>query len=211
MASIDDFFAGEPDEFNHPRLREWKRWLTEKEGRSAKLQVYRPPATLGLSPTRMLVRFYQDDAPWTHEEFDWDDYLNRGLIQLKIRALNPEQEAERFALGLRDGFRSIEKEFGNGYFNAVLLDIIADSKPDQYPEIANVLKFVYHDQTDHTSRSYARCRDAIAIGISARAKELKSLPGYTQEEAKTILARAIAAYLDERFSVTSRRQLGLLT
>jgi hypothetical protein len=38
--------------------------------------------------------------------------LNQGLIQLKVRAINPEQESDRFALGLRGGLRTLDMEFG---------------------------------------------------------------------------------------------------
>jgi hypothetical protein len=160
----------------------------------------------------MYVRFEDHEHNQSVDEADWDEHLNQGLISLGVRGIDQENEAERFALGLRDGLKPVEKEFGNGYFNAVLLDVVVDSHLDQdYPEIADVLKFTYHDQTDRQSQTYDRCRDAIAVGISARAKELRDQLRYTKEEAKTILAPAIAKYLDERFSVTSRRQLGLLS
>ncbi len=63
---------------------------------------------------------------------------------------------------------------------------------------------------NHEGKSYGRCREAIADAISGRAHELKDKLGYSENEAKPILVHAIARYLDERFSVTSRRRLGLL-
>ena len=51
----------------------------------------------------------------------------------------------------------------------------------------------------------------IAEAIGGRAKELKDVLGYAPEEAKHILVAALARYLDERFSVSSRRGLGLLS
>ena len=133
--------------------------------------------------------------------------LNEGLISLRVRAVDSEQEAERFTLGLRDALRPVDKEFGNGYFNAVFLDVIVDSKLNQYPEIAEVLKFTYHDRTERGSRAYARCREAISMVISG-AKELTERLRYSADEAKRILVAAIAGYLDERFSVTQRRPAG---
>ena len=50
----------------------------------------------------------------------------------------------------------------------------------------------------------------IADAISGRAHELKEKLGYPEEEAKPILVQALARYLDERFSVSNRRRLGLL-
>ncbi len=214
MASVrkikqpDDFFGGSPDELSHPRLEEWKE--RKKAGATGTLELYRPPVAVGLSRTKMFVRFKQDGVQQPADEVDWDEHLNHGLIQLGVPAVNSDQEAERFALALRDGLRTVEKEFGNGYFNAVLLDLVVESKLDQYPEIAEVLRFTYHDQTEKTA-AYHSCRDAIALGVSARAKELEKALGYPREQARTILAGAIARYLDERFSVTARRHLGLLS
>jgi hypothetical protein len=80
-------------------------------------------------------------------EHDWDEELNAGLIQLGICAVDPDNEALRFALGLRDALVSVERRFGIGYYNAVLLDLIKESDLDRYPEIGEVLKHTYHDGT----------------------------------------------------------------
>ena len=40
------------------------------------------------------------------------------------------------------------------------------------------------------------------------ARDLATDLGYERSEAKSILASAVAYYLDERFSVTNRRMLG---
>jgi hypothetical protein len=49
------------------------------------------------------------------------------------------------------------------------------------------------------------------MAISARAKELTERLRYSADEAKGILVAALAGYLDERFSVTSRRLAGLVS
>lgn len=209
MTTFDDILNDPTEAPAHPRLREWEQRI--KAGETALLELYRPPSALGLSSTKILLRFAVDGVQQPLDEVEWDPELNSGLIQLGVHCIDTEHEVERFALGLRDSLKSAEKEFGNGYFNAVLLDLVVDSRLDQeYSEIADVLKFTYHDQPERESRSYDRCRDAIALGMSARNKELKGPLKYTQDEARVILARAIARYLDERFSVTSRRHLGLL-
>ena len=51
--------------------------------------------------------------------------------------------------------------------------------------------------------------DSRREAIGGRAKELTELLGYPTEQAKPILVSALARYLDERFSVSSRRELGL--
>ena len=50
----------------------------------------------------------------------------------------------------------------------------------------------------------------IDNAIRGRAKELTKYLGYEIPEAEDILASAVAQYLDDRFSVTNRRILGLL-
>jgi hypothetical protein len=206
--TFDEFFADTPDGPPHPRLRDWKNRIDK--GESATLEVYRSPTNVGLSQSRMFVHFSRDDKPLVTDETDWEQVLNEGLILLKVRAIDVQNESLRFALGLRDGLRTTEKEFGNGYFNAVLLDLIADSNLDQHPEIAAILQFTYHDPTDHNTPSYQRCREALALGIGVRAKELTKALNYSQETAISILTTALAKYLDERFSVSSRKQFGLL-
>ena len=76
------------------------------------------------------------------ESVPWDDDLNSGLIDLHVRAVSPEQEAERFSLGLRGAMRKIEREVGDGYFNAVLVDLIRDSDLTQDPAIAVPIIFI---------------------------------------------------------------------
>jgi hypothetical protein len=105
------------------------------------------------------------------------------------------------------------REFGDGYFNAVLVDLLKDSDLTRYPAISEVLEQAY---TNHPSREgkgfdkYNLCREMIADAISGRARELTGPLNYPEDEAKQILVTALARYLDERFSVSNRRRLGLL-
>jgi hypothetical protein len=141
----------------------------------------------------------------------WDDDLNAGLIhELRVRAVSPEQEAERFALGLRAAMRRAEREFGDGYVNSILVDLLTDSDLTGDPTIADVLEHVVSTPPDRQGRSYNYCRELIADAISGRARELTGPLEYPQEEAKRILIAALARYLDDRFSVSARRRLGWL-
>ena len=206
MAQIDLFDDTKVDS-PHPRLRFWTDRL--QGGDSAQLELYRPPLTFGMVQTKMYVHFFRDDKEVAVEEADWEQVLNEGLIALKVRAVDATNESARFALGLRDGLHPVEKEYGNGYFNAVLLDLIYESETNQNETIADVLKHTYHDSPER-GQVYDRCRESIALGINARARELRLQLGYAPEQLKTILTAAIARYLDDRFSVSSRRQFGLL-
>src|SRR5579859_3214212 len=100
MKTLNDFFH-EPVELPvHPRLREWKERLSHL-GVEAKLELYRPTIIVGLAPTEMILLFFDHGVPEPAEQYLWDDDLNSGLIQLGVRAVNPDDEFARFALGLR--------------------------------------------------------------------------------------------------------------
>jgi hypothetical protein len=212
MITIDDFIRA-TDESPHPRLRDWKKRLASKNA-SASVEVFRPNGEFGQGKPEMYVQFKEGGKPTHLDTVPWDDDLNAGLIiLLKVKSVSPEQEAERFALGLRAAMRRIEREFGDGYFNAVLVELINESHLDQYPEIAEVMRYANANAPDRDGGAFGRytiCRELIADAISGRAKELTGSLGYTQEEAKGILVSALARYLDQRFSVSSRRDVRVL-
>jgi hypothetical protein len=211
MTTLDDFFS-KPAQSLHPRLRNWKTRLAEP-GTSATLEVDRPETAFGQSQPEMNIQFTRNGTLLPVETVPWDDDLNSGLIHLGVRAINQEQEAERFALGLRAALRKPEREFGNGYFNSVLVELLQDSGFASHAEIAEVLKHVSANQPhreDGVFDRYTICRELISDAIRARLPELTGPLRYAPEEAKHILVSALARYLDERFSVSSRRRLGLL-
>jgi hypothetical protein len=211
MTTLDDFFT-KPIQYLHPRLRNWKASLAEV-GTSATLEVYRPETEIGQSQPEMNLQFAKDGNLLPLETVPWDDDLNAGLVQLGVRAVTEAQEAERFALGLRAALRKAEREFGDGYFNAVLVELLNDSDLVKNADIAEVLKHAYANRPHREGGAFDRytiCRELIADAISGRARELTGPLNYSDEQAKRILVSAIAHYLDERFSVTSRRRLGLL-
>ena len=76
--------------------------------------------------------------------------------------------------------------------------------------VESVLKYVYRNGVDTSFRTYAECRSLIDNAIRGRAMELVENLRYAIPEAEEILAAAVAQYLDERFSVTNRRIMGLL-
>jgi len=211
MVTLDELIRSKPDELSHPRLRAWKKRL-ESAGK-ATLEVHQPPTALGLAQAEIVLHFTKNGQAEPDEIVAWDDELNAGLIELCVRAINLDNEAARFALALRGALRNAEREFGDGYLNSVLVDLMKDSDLTQYAEIAEILKHstaLGLDSQGKTTRSYNLCREMIAGAISARANELRTNLGYTEEEIRQIIVRALRQYLDERFSVSARRQLGLL-
>jgi hypothetical protein len=211
MIRLDDFFREQTDTLTDPRLRDWKRRLDQ--GATASLEVFRPEVLLGLSRAEMDLQFTEGGDLLPLETLPWDDDLNAGLIQLHVRAVSEEQEAERFSLGLRAAMRKTEREFGDGYVNSVLVDLLNDSDLTTDAKIAEVLKYAVANPLSGEGRgapSYHLCRELIADAISGRARELTGPLGYSQGEAKRILVAALARYLDDRFSVSARRRLGRL-
>jgi len=67
-----------------------------------------------------------------------------------------------------------------------------------------------HTNSPDRSRSYQECRELIANEIGGRAVELRDKLRYKADEIKAVMTKALALYLDERFSVRSRRSFGLL-
>jgi hypothetical protein len=211
MTTIDDFFNLAKDplvERCHPRLAEVERGIEEHKYQY-QIELFHPEGNSGLYKTNMFIRRVDSNDKQPATESEWNEELNSGLIRLRVRAIDQQQETLRFAFGLRDALKNVESEFGNGYFNAVLLDLVEHSNLDCYPEIKEVLKYTYHDKVEESKR-YHRCRDTIAFQISGRARELTKSLGYAEDEAKSILSKAIAKYIDSRFSVSSRREMGLL-
>jgi hypothetical protein len=209
MTTLDEFFSKPADPLSHPRLRNWRARLAHA-GTSATLEVFRPESEFGQSQTEMNLQFSENERPLPLETVPWDDDLNAGLIQLQVPAVSQVQESERFALGLRAAMRKAEREFGDGYFNAVLIDLLQDSDLTEHHAIAEVLKHAYANRPNQEGGSYKICREMIADAISGRANELTNLLKYPTDQAKEILVNALARYLDERFTVSKRRRLGLL-
>jgi hypothetical protein len=213
MTRLNDYFREEADaQYDHPLLR----YLAELEARpgfqEARVEVVRPRAPLGHKPAKLYLHVYANsggerDRPSAEE---WDDELNSALIRRKIKAISPENEKVRFSLGLRAGLQGAEARFGDGYYNSVLVHHILNSPFKDHPALAEVIPHVYRNGIDPSFRSYSECRDMIDSAIRGRAQELTKYLGYGVPEAEDILAAALADYLDDRFSVTNRKALGLL-
>ena len=205
MPAIDDFFNSNQEQ-THPLLRSVANGLSSNV--EYKLVLQSESYLVGLSRVKMFVQVVsQPGIP--PAEYDWSAELNSGLIQMEIRAEDDKTEAFRFALTLRDSMEDIEKRHGNGFFNSVLVDLLRESGLDEDKDIREMLDEAVVNPTNR-SGGYEICRDSIALAIRGRAKELTGPLGYNEAEAKAILNKAIAMYIDDRFSVTSRRQMGFL-
>jgi hypothetical protein len=164
VVTLDQFFAepsASPD--IHPRVRSWKSRLT-RPGVSATLEVSPHERDFGSPPREMHVQFIEGETLLPLESVAWSDELNDGLINLGVRGADTEEEAIRFALGLRAAFRIAERAFGDGYFSSVLVDYVKNSDLRTWPEMEKVLPYIGTNaphREANTHDAYSTCRQHI--------------------------------------------------
>lgn len=205
MDSLDDYFRKESDGLEHPRLRRWSAFLNQPHA-SADMEVVRPrKGIFDEGPVVIYVNLKRPGYQAQQDTDSWSDELHRGLVKLHVRAINDENEALRFALAFPGEFEPVEDGVGEGFFNAVLREVVEDAP--FAASLAGVLREFHVPAPDHDSPRYPECRERVDRTIRARARELRHDLRYEQPRAERILVAALAQYLDDRFSITSRRQL----
>ena len=207
MNELDKILDASGETVLPPLVRSCKR--RKEAGDRVEVELYRPDTAGGLSRTELVIRRWEQEEEQEPRQVEWDDGVNAGLVDLGIKAINLQQEGERFALAIRAALRKAERRYGDGYLSAVLVDLLDESDLCHGGEIADMRKYV-HTNSPERSRSYHECRDLVANEIGGRAVELRDKLKYKPEEIKTVMTKALAIYLDERFSVSSRRNFGLL-
>lgn len=207
MSTIDEMLRDPADKAVPPLIR----WLRERlnAGDELRVELYRSEAVLGSSTVELVMHRKEDGKEREPRGVDWDDDLNAELINLGIRAIDLINEGERFAFGLRAPLQKVARRYGDGYLNAVLIAMLDESDFGKDAEIAEVRKHVHATSPERT-RAYQDSREQIASAIGARVVELRDKLGYGEDDLKTIMSKAIARYLDDRFSVSARRALGWL-
>ncbi|MGH7171320.1 MAG: hypothetical protein ACRELG_13660 [Gemmataceae bacterium] len=207
MNELDNMLEAPGETVLPPLVRYCKS--RKEAGDRIEVELYRPERAGGLSRTDLVIHRWQQEKEQEPLQVEWDDGVNAGLVDLGIRAINLQQEGERFARGIRAALRKVERRYGDGYLNAVLVNLLDESDLCKDGEIADVRSYVHTNPPEHNG-SYHACRDLIANEIAGRAVELRDKLKYEPEEIKTVMTKALAIYLDERFSVSSRRHFGLL-
>ncbi len=207
MNELDNMLDAPGEMALPPLVRYCKK--RKEAGDRIEVELFRPDSAGGLSRTELVIHRWEQDREQEPRPVEWDDGVNAGLVDLGIKAVNLEQEGERFALGIRAVLRKVERRYGDGYLNAVLMDLLDESDLCKTGEIAEVRKYVQTNAPER-SQSYQVCRELIANEIGGRAVELRDKLKYKPDEVKAVMNKALAIYLDERFSVSSRRHFGLL-
>src|SRR5947208_2263343 len=108
---IEDFFRPADLPVNHPLLRFVASRL--RAGEQAVFELYRPRETLGFRKAEIVIHFLRDGREADYKSDDWDDDVNTGLLHLRVKARTPEEEKDRFALGLRAAFKKPERRYGD--------------------------------------------------------------------------------------------------
>ncbi len=208
MSTIDDMLRARAEDALPPTVR----WLKARlvAGDDLRVELWKPESAIGSSTVELVIHRIEGGEEQKPQQIEWDDELNAALVNLGVRAVDLDNEGQRFALGLRSALRKVERRYGDGYLNAVLLDLIDESDLSKGGEISEVRKDIVANSPEKSGRTYGDCRDQIASEIGARAVELREKLKYGQDELKRIMSKAIALYLDERFSVSRRRAMGWL-
>jgi hypothetical protein len=204
MSKLDSFFEKRKETFRHPLLT----YLDGAHPDSASIEVMRRGDVLGFKASKIYLNLVVGGKPLPPAEYGWDDELNEALVMRGIRAVSVDNEKIRFGLGLRSSFKRPETRFGDGFFNSVLVIVIKEFGFADYPEVADVLSDVHTNQPHMGGNGYTDCHAMVTNAISDQATQLVDWLKYNKDEAREILSGAMARYLDERFTVSSRRRLG---
>ena len=191
----------------HPRTRAWGSYKNRPEVDRGELEIRRHREGLTYLPTRMFVTFYDPaGALVRQDEAEWELELDSWLVKEHVKAKDEDTEKLRFALRLKAALRPIAVRFGDGYFNSVLVHLLRGGPFGGREPLAQVLGAIVEYEAAGGSR--LDCEQLIDYEIGVAARELLSLYDNHRALAEDILIGAIAQYLDDRFHVTDRRQLG---
>lgn len=191
-----------------PRIRAWKSYRKDPAFHHIDVQVRRERDGLTLLPARLAVSFCRADGEvLKFDEAPWEPELEAWLIDDQgARAVDVENEKLRFSLLLKPALRPILIRYGDGYFNAVLVDMLQRGPFRTHPEVVAALRQIHEYKP--TGESRADCEERIDHELTKAAAKLMKLYANDSKTAEDILGGAIADYLDERFSITNRKLLG---
>jgi hypothetical protein len=205
MGTLKRFINEEQPEELHPTARAWIARV--RDGQRATVTLWRKRDGLVHKPAQLYVTF-ETPGGSEREHDDWDPDLDESLLREGLRAESAENEARRLALMLRAWFASAESRYGPGYFESVLVDVLRGSEFAEDPDFVAFLGQIHVNKPDRGGRSYPDCVAAIEATLAKAGYLLTKALKYSDDEARSILAGAVAQYLDERFHITSRKLLG---
>lgn len=194
----------------HPKARYWRSMLEAGKAATLECEFLRERQGLGFGPARLYVTLL-DSAKrpiGPPDEVAWDPEIDTDLLELKARARTLANEAERTGMAFGSRFSQLESAYGSAWFNAVLVKQVRELFGDE-PAVRAKLEAIAEDSPSIDSALYQRCVSEIEGVIADRGKALSTWLGYTQDQARDILDKGMAYFLDEKFMLTSRALLGL--
>jgi hypothetical protein len=195
----------------HPLYRFWKTLRDSPNVSALRAALYRPREGLTYAPAKLYVHaVLKDGTQRDPGEYGWDPIANEGLVRLGGRCVEQSDEVMRFALMAQNGFLPIEGRVGDAYFNSVLLERMRLEPFSRQPSLEAMLARVGRDYKASPGEARDDCVRQIDNAISELSKDLVAADrlAYDNVLADTILDKALAQYVDERFSVTNRQMLG---
>ncbi|WP_417398223.1 hypothetical protein [Gimesia chilikensis] len=212
MSNLENYFeADESKREWHPLLRLFDTRRQKDEFSVAKVRIDRPRAALGFEPAMISLEFFNKKNELLDYKIEpWDADLNKALVNRSIRAINESNEIERFGLGLRDTLQHPESRYGDGYFRSVLMVYIDASPFADMPPIKKLRPCISTMKPYQGNHAAEDCQIMIQTGLQDHWLRLRRSLQYSKTEAESILAGALAYYLDEVFGITDGIKLGWL-
>jgi hypothetical protein len=202
---LDDLINNAGDmKYSHPMIDEWGSILNDQSLTDKVVQFYREKKGLTYFPAMLYLKWKKDGKSSTSKH-EYHKELDLFLYQNKIKAINPDNEFERGGFWLKNTLENGDVKFGDGYFSAVLLQVV--EKYFGYDK--DIEKSLGRTVRGNPSGSvhYDNCKKNIVTEIENYLKLLKNL-GYSVIDIKNISVKAVNYYLDERFHISNRELLG---
>jgi len=137
----------------------------------------------------------------------WDSELNDWTIERGLRAATLQNEGERFGLTFNDRLYPIALRYGDGFFNAVLIQhLMREGFSDVAPTNRKLERI--RENRPMSGEPASDCALLIESAIQTIAGNLLRGLTYSRAEAQAVLADGMAYYLDERFNITNAELLG---
>ncbi len=171
-----------------------------------KVQVWRERQSFGAAPATLIVDFLDgDDNILEQSTALWSIELDNWLVDQGACAISLPAEALRFSLRLKHGFGALWRDWGDGYFNAVLYQATKSGFSDD-AGVRAVLSSIAPYRANPSDQLGRKLDDVDAV-LRARGAELTQWLNYDAPTANTILGAAVATYLSDRFHVGDRHRL----
>lgn len=201
----NEYFDSEPEPggSRHPLIGVWEAKVRAGHPPST-VQVRRPREAFGYGPPELFVRFAGTED--VTGPVAWDLALDEWLVATGVRALSPSDEALRASFRLEARLIPLVEDWGDGYFNAVLVRVVRAGPYGKQPQLRGVLERI-HTSNPHDSGDLNQRERLLKDPIKRVAQELSTGLSYSRESAIDLLEGAIVRYLDRRFHVSERRNL----